>query len=130
MSESLFHGRRVLWMPLEVAWAPPSKAATFCCESMQAALDFTCPEHTNPFDCADALVVYNEVFDEFGLVVHDGGPSYILIAHCPWCGTRLPPTWRDRWFDETEALLARSGKIPDCYFSGAWRRSALPRVSD
>jgi hypothetical protein len=90
MSSSLFHGRRVLWMP--------------------------------PFACADALVVYNEVLDEYGLPVHDGGPSYVLISHCPWCGKSLPEGQRDRWFDETEALgLADDASLPARYLTRAWR---------
>ena len=90
MSSSLFPGRRVLWTPLSIGWRPPSAEAAFCCEAMASALAFDCNQHADPFECADHLVVYNEVFDEFGIVVHDGGPSYVLIAHCPWCGTRGP----------------------------------------
>ena len=25
----------------------------------------------------------------FGLPIHDGGNSYILINYCPWCGSKL-----------------------------------------
>jgi len=44
------------------------------------------------------------VFNEYGLIVHDGGSSSITIEFCPWCGTQLPESLRDRWFDELEAL--------------------------
>lgn len=121
MSSQLFPGRRVLWMPLSVAWAPPSAAATFCCEAMTQALAFDCAQHADPFECADSLMVYNEVLDEYGLPVHDGGASYVLVAFCPWCGARLPESQRDRWFDETEAKGFTDDTLPPEYRTGAWR---------
>jgi len=27
--------------------------------------------------------------DDFGLPIHDGGNSYIVINYCPWCGSKL-----------------------------------------
>jgi hypothetical protein len=123
MSSDLFPGRRVLWTPLAVAWAPPSADVAFCCEAMASAVAFDCTQHSDPFECADHLVVYNEVLDEYGLVIHDGGPSYILMAHCPWCGARLPESQRDRWFDETEARGLTDDTLPPDYRTAAWRRS-------
>lgn len=122
MSNALYPGRRVLWMPFGAAWAPPSPEATFCCEAMTAALQFDCEQHADPFECGDGLMVYNEVFGETGLPVHDGGASYVLISHCPWCGTRLAESQRDRWFEETEAIEKEGREIPQTYFSGVWRR--------
>jgi len=121
MSSELFRRRRVLWMPLEVPWQAPTPKATLCCEEMRAALTFECDQHADPFDCADALVVYNEIFDEFGLPVHDGGVSYALISRCPWCGMQLPESQRDRWFDETDALEPGTA-MPERYLTAAWRR--------
>jgi len=120
MSSSLFPGRRVLAMPL--GWKPPSAEAAFCCEAMTRALEFHCDQHADPFECADQLLIYNEVLDEFGIVVHDGGPSYVLITHCPWCGTRLPESQRDRWFDEVEAKEYTDETLPPAYLSAEWRR--------
>ena len=128
MSKGLYASRRVLWMPLSVPWAPPTAAAQICCADMRAALDFTCEQHGDPFDCPDGLVVYNEVFDEYGIPVHDGGASYVLISHCPWCASQLPHSQRDRWFDETEALLGDTGDeevLPDAYRCGDWRRRTV-----
>ena len=123
MSQPLYPGRRVLWMPLTVAWARPSPAVKLCCDDMAKALDFSCPQHSEPFDCADALVIYNEVFDEYGLVVHDGGASYVLIDVCPWCATRLPESARDRWFETVAALgLAEDAQPPGAFLTGEWRR--------
>jgi hypothetical protein len=85
---------------------------------MRAALAFA---WADPFECADAIVVYNEVFDEYGIPVHDGGASYVLIEHCPWCGEKLPESQRDRWFDATEALGVDHEALPPKFLTGAWR---------
>jgi len=93
---------------------------------MTAALDFSCDQHADPFECPDALVVHHEAFGEYGIVVHDGGPSYVLIRHCPWCGEDLGPSWRDQWFDALEALgitSPRTSNLPPEFLTSAWRRS-------
>ena len=123
MSSALFPGRRVLWMPSSVAWAPPSDEVRLCCDAMAAALTFDCAQHADPFECADHVLVYNEVLDEVGLIIHDGGPSYVVIAYCPWCGAAQPESQRDRWFDETEAKGFTDDDLPEAYRTGAWRRS-------
>lgn len=122
MSSKLFPGRRVMWMPLSQAWIAPSEASAFCCEAMASALAFECAQHAAPFECPDHLIVYNEVFDEIGIVVHDGGPSYVLIQSCPWCGARLAESQRDRWFDETDAAGFTEETLPTKYRTGEWRR--------
>jgi hypothetical protein len=95
-----------------------------CCDMMARALSATCDEHPDPWDCPDALVTYSPVFDEYGLIVHDGGSSAISIAFCPWCGVALPESKRDRWFDEVEELGhdGDSDDLPAKYRSDAWWR--------
>jgi len=63
--------------------------ASLCCESMQAALQMDCATHDDPFECPDSLIAYNAGFNQFGLIVHDGGTSVVLIRYCPWCGSSL-----------------------------------------
>ena len=41
------------------------------------------------------MLEYNERFDEYGLIIHDGGSSALLIQFCPWCGTKLPESKRN-----------------------------------
>ncbi|GLW11603.1 hypothetical protein Misp01_67310 [Microtetraspora sp. NBRC 13810] len=96
-----------------------------CCESMAGQLDWECDHHTDPFDCPDALIHFAERFVEYGLIVHDGGSSSITISFCPWCGTRLPESQRDRWFDALEALGVDpwNDDIPAEYQDGRWLRS-------
>ncbi len=97
-----------------------------CCSTMQAQVDFTCPEHAEPADCPDALILYVDRFREYGLRVHDGGSSSVDINFCPWCGARLPGSLRTRWFDELAALGyddPLSQDIPAVFRTGAWHRT-------
>jgi hypothetical protein len=113
-------------MPLGFEWR--AVAAKTCCVGMEDALHFECDQHEDPFACADALVVYHEPFDEYGLVIHDGGASYVLISHCPWCGATLPASRRDDWFDAVSACgIDPNADLPPEFLSAAWRASASAR---
>ncbi|MFD8740434.1 DUF6980 family protein [Streptomyces sp. NPDC059618] len=78
-----------------------------CCETMTTNVNFHCDAHEDPYTCPDALVEFSARFQEYGLIIHDGGTSSVTIDFCPWCGHRLPESQRDRWFDE---LTAPGGK--------------------
>jgi hypothetical protein len=70
-----------------------------------------------------SLIYYDEKFDEFGIIIHDGGNSFLEINYCPWCGKRLPQSKRNRWFDELEQLGYESPlemDIPNEYKSSKW----------
>jgi hypothetical protein len=54
---------------------------------MDQDLNHKCKQHENRDDCPDALIKF--VRGGYGLIVHDGGSSFIAIDFCPWCGTRL-----------------------------------------
>ncbi|WP_154727099.1 DUF6980 family protein [Brevundimonas mediterranea] len=66
------------------------------------------------------MVRYDPRFDVYWTPA--GGAKQQLFF-CPWCGERLPPSQRDRWFDELEALGIDPNidPIPSEYQSGAWR---------
>lgn len=64
-----------------------------CCERMGYDLQHICSDRPDRFDCPDALLTRTR--NGFGIIVHDGGTSAIEIAHCPWCGKKLP-TAEDR----------------------------------
>lgn len=126
MSRPLFPARRVLWMPFDFEWRPPSPEARHCCAEMGQALAFDCDQHADPFDCPDAAVVFHEVFGEYGLPIRDGSASYLVISHCPFCGAALPASGRDAWFDETDEKGlgdAAFDDLPEPYRTGAWRRA-------
>ncbi len=56
-----------------------------CCKSMDEFVG----ESMHEFD-PDHMIYYSSQFDEYGIIVHDGGSSYIIIRHCPWCGKNCP----------------------------------------
>ncbi len=90
---------------------------------MTSNVEFKCDTHSDEFSCPDALISYSEKFDEYGLIIHDGGSSGIGIYFCPWCGTKLPESQRSRWFEELEALGfddPYGQEIPEDYQSAAW----------
>jgi hypothetical protein len=97
-----------------------------CCNAMNEQIVYRCVKHPDPYDCPDNLVTYFEKFDEYGIIVHDGGTSVCEIAFCPWCGARLPESKRDRWFEELNALgfdNPAEQAIPVEFTSDAWFRA-------
>ncbi|MGE7184225.1 DUF6980 family protein [Peribacillus sp. NPDC006672] len=75
-----------------------------CCETMKDQVNIKCKIHVSSFDCPDILITYNKKFDEYGLIIHDGGSSSIEITYCPWCGSKLPDSKRDLWFEILDQL--------------------------
>lgn len=60
-----------------------------CCESMQYYITNHCDVHKGPYECPDWLIIYNEEDNSYGIIIHDGGQSFVKIHFCPWCGTLL-----------------------------------------
>lgn len=83
-----------------------------------------CADHPDPFRCPDSLVYFSSKFVEYGLIVHDGGRSTVVISFCPWCGAHLPPSQRDRWFEELKSLGIDPWEddVPPEYQDGRWLR--------
>jgi hypothetical protein len=97
---------------------------TWCCEQMREQVELVCEQHPDADQCADKLVTFWPQFQEYGLLVHDGGSSAVTIRFCPWCGTRLPESQRGRWFDELERRgLDDPRDAPLDMRSAAWLRS-------
>lgn len=51
----------------------------------------TCDQHADAWSCPDTMLVRTKD-GEFGMPVRDGGPSFITINNCPWCGVSLKPS--------------------------------------
>ena len=96
--------------------------ADHCCVDLARAVEESCDRHPDRFDCPDALVDYNAKLREYGLIIHDGGTSVIAIAYCPWCGTRLPESLRERWYTELRerGIDPWEDKIPEEYSDARW----------
>ncbi|MEM9725766.1 MAG: hypothetical protein AAF909_09910 [Pseudomonadota bacterium] len=119
-------GDVVLWMPFDAPWRPHPDPSGLCCDALRAALECDDGAYETPFDNPNAVLVYNGVFDEFGVILRGTGAQYVLISHCPWCGAPLPASRRDAWFDALEALGfddPNHQEVPAAFLSDAWRRS-------
>jgi len=94
-----------------------------CCEKMKYFVNQKCNMHDDAFCCPDIIMFYEEKFDEYGIIIHDSGKSYIKIEFCPWCGKKLPDSKRDSWFIELEKqgiMNPFEEDIPEKFNSGAW----------
>ena len=91
--------------------------STHCCRRMTDAVRFVCDRHESRFDCPDALIDYDSRFNEYGLIVHDGGTSVVVIGFCPWCGSKLSESKREEWFRELSRRGFRRPRGPGTYRS-------------
>lgn len=94
---------------------------------MQDQAELSCSAHAALENYPDALISYSDKFREYGLFIHDGGSSSQAISFCPWCGSKLPDSLRDRWFEELAALGFDdpwSQEIPEAFKSDAWYGAA------
>ena len=60
-----------------------------CCEDMKRNVETRCEMHPDPFECPDHLIFCGSRPRWYGIIVHDGGSSFIVINYCPWCGADL-----------------------------------------
>jgi hypothetical protein len=60
--------------------------------------------------------------DEYGLIIHDGGSSYIKISFCPFCGNKFPPSKRDAYFETLDKLKINAWKddVPEEFKTDEW----------
>jgi hypothetical protein len=65
----------------------PSKG--HCCDMIRQQCETRCEVHADRFDCPDCLITYSERLGGYGLIIHDGGSSFVRINYCPWCGCKL-----------------------------------------
>jgi hypothetical protein len=62
------------------------KGGRHCCTKMTFYLTYDKPtKQINP----DAIIRFWKKTKTYGIPVHDGGSSIIVVEYCPWCGTRL-----------------------------------------
>ena len=96
-----------------------------CCKQMKVVSTLNCEHHSTKYECPDVLIAYNDRFDEYGIIIHDGGSSMISIEYCPFCGYQLPESKRELWFQKLEKLGYNDPaeqKIPQDFETDAWFR--------
>jgi hypothetical protein len=94
-----------------------------CCERMSLELQKNCEVHDR-YECPDSLIVYLPQFDEYGIIIHDGGSSKVRIEFCPWCGAKLAESKREQWVQELENRGIDPGgeAVPKAFESDEWYR--------
>jgi|688.fasta_scaffold40421_3 hypothetical protein len=95
----------------------------YCCKQMTRQVNHKCEIHVDNYECPDALIDYSIKFDEYGIIIHDGGTSKISISYCPFCGKKLPDSKRDLWFDTLEKLGFQNpfeDELPKEFYSNKW----------
>jgi hypothetical protein len=88
---------------------------------------FCCNEMGFFMDQKEIGLVYIDKYREYGFEYRDGGGSFQLIRFCPWCGSKLPNSLRDEWFDRLKIIGIDDplvSKIPEIYQTSAWWRRA------
>jgi hypothetical protein len=85
-------------------------------------INHCCKEMLAHIAAADIGIIYIAKFREYGIRYTDGGSSFQLINFCPWCGTKLAVSLRDKWFDEIERLGIESDdpNIPTSMNTEEW----------
>lgn len=86
--------------------------------------DHCCTEMATHLANGEVAIVYMDKYRTYGIVYLDGGCSYQKIMFCPWCGSKLPESLRDEWFNRLEALgLEPEDELPDELKSDRWWKS-------
>ena len=98
-----------------------------CCSEMKRQVEYICDQCVDRNSCPDCLIDYRDIFDDYSLLIHDGGSSRILISFCPFCGEKLPDSKFDEWWEKLDKLLDNfegltDVRIPEQYLSSAWRK--------
>jgi hypothetical protein len=60
-----------------------------CCPILAYYLRRECAVHDDPWECPDRLF-YRATDGEIGIMLHDGGVSFVTMLFCPFCGQALP----------------------------------------
>lgn len=59
----------------------------YCCKTFEHHATTGCGDHASRRECPDTIL--DECDLGWGIPVHDGGSSVILISYCPWCGKKV-----------------------------------------
>ena len=84
-----------------------------CCEAMSSHLAH-----------GSLHIRYWPRYREYGITYNDSGPSIQLIHFCPWCGSKLPGSVRDEYFDALDRRGLEPGDpgIPAEFKTEEWWR--------
>lgn len=82
-----------------------------------------CLEMARHLEDDELHVTYLPKFREYG-IDSKGSSSFQLIQFCPWCGSELPGSLRNEWFDEIDRQgLDEDGPLPKHLTTDEWWRA-------
>ena len=80
----------------------PSYAKEHCCAEMSEQVNMASPGAESPLrGSTDKRIYWSPVFNEYGLICQPSA-EILQIHHCAFCGSRLPESRRDEWFERLE----------------------------
>lgn len=72
-----------------------------CCESMKYMVE------------EEISIIFIPEYREYGVPIRDGGSSYLVILYCPWCGTKLPESLHEEYFDILDKMGIDYACLPE-----------------
>lgn len=95
-------------------------------DMVDKTLEFCCSQMASHIETGDLHIHFYPKFREFGIGYADDGLSIQIINYCPWCGSALPSSLRNDWFDELDSLgIDPDGDVPSAYLTDAWWQKKL-----
>jgi hypothetical protein len=94
-----------------------------CCSDMSSQANMHSLSSTSALlGTTDKRIYWSPVFDEYGLICQPSA-EILIITHCPFCGSLLPPSRRDAWFSRLEETGWQSWEdpIPKELLSHEWQ---------
>ena len=94
-----------------------------CCAEMTAQANMSFPYAESPLmGSTDKRIHWSPVFNEYGLICQPSA-EVLKINNCPFCGSLLPKSRRDEWFErlEREGWRTWGDPIPEGLLCYEWK---------
>jgi hypothetical protein len=101
----------------------PRHVKEHCCAEMSEQANMSFPGAESPLlGSTDKRIYWSPVFNEYGLICQPSA-EILQIHHCPFCGSRLPESRREKWFErlEKEDWKTWGDPIPSELLSHDWK---------
>ena len=85
--------------------------------------------HQGPNPVLEWIAMWNE----YRIPISRTGYQVTRILHCPWCGSKLPASVKEEWYQTLYALgYSDPGNdhLPEEFNSDKWWRDRLPKSSE
>ena len=96
-----------------------------CCDEMAAQANQFYPEaESSLLGSTDKKIYWSPIFDEYGLICQPSA-EILIIKWCLFCGSKLPSSKRDAWFEKLESTGWQSWEdpIPHVLLTAEWENT-------